>query len=90
MKKCFALVRTISSDIWDNMRDGALIFTRNSAVLLLAETFRTIARLFLEHPASSSTYSADVGRMIDRLEAFIQSGSRERVGEQALMVLIES
>jgi hypothetical protein len=48
-----------------------------------------MAKSLVEEPGTH-TQAADVGRMLDRLEAYIASGSRERMNEEALLVLLSS
>ena len=70
------------------MTDGTVFFSKNSAVVLLGEVFKFIAKMFLESGNSSANFAADTGRVVDRLEAYLSSSSRERVGEEALTILM--
>lgn len=50
----------------------------------------SLGKLFVSDPSVAGMYFSDASRLIDRLQADLASGSRERVGQQALFCLIGS
>jgi hypothetical protein len=90
LRKVFVLVRDIMEDIWGNYNEGDLASSKNNSAILLSELIRYIANMFDHEPISMNPYSSDACRMLDRVEAYLSCSSRERVGEEALVVVIAS
>lgn len=49
-----------------------------------------LSKLFISDPSVAGMYFSDASRLIDRLQAELASGNKERVGEEGLVALIAS
>ena len=66
--------------MWGTVEEGTLLFRKDSAVLLLAELFKSTARMFSSNYKAMGGYSVEVMKVLDRLEAYQPSSRREVVG----------
>ena len=71
MRKIFDLIRHLSNNIWCNPKASEERPCTTNTMLLLAEIVKLIARMFEGESSAVMMYIADLGRLFDRLEAYL-------------------